>query len=84
MPRKWNSLGRNQVAVLRMVARVGKTEAEILNRLKSPEPLVVIQTLVDRGLLVLKNGKYHPTDHGKAITMMPEQYKKWREMWGLA
>ena len=82
MPRKWNALGRTQIAILKMVSRVPKTADEIENRLKAREMGRTIESLVARGLLYLQDGKYYPTDHGKAIIMMPDQYKKWRRMWG--
>ena len=82
--RKWNGLGRTQIAILKMVSRVPKTAEQIENRIAAREMGRTIESLVSNGLLYLRSGKYHPTDHGKAIIMMPEQYQKWRQMWGLA
>ena len=84
MPRKWNDLGRTQIAILHMIIRVPKTEEQILNRLKYRLVGVSIEKLVERGMMVLKDGKYHATAHGKAVVLPPAQYQKWREMWGMA
>ena len=84
MPRKWNTLGRTQITILHMIIRLPKTEEQIMNRIKHRLVATSIETLVERGMMVLKDGKYHPTAHGKAVVMPPEQYQKWREMWGMS
>jgi len=81
--RKWNNVGKAQVEVLSWVRRVPKTREYIEQRFGSRAG-DIIESLVTRAFVRLVDGQFHITDHGKAVLLSPDQYKRWRQQWGMS
>ena len=82
--RKWNDVGGLQLAVLQWLAPRPRTDEYIFDRLGRRGHGRLMPSLVERGLMVERDGLYHLSDHGKAVLLPPDQYQQWKKDWGMS